>query len=221
MLLQPAADRTLTNIVVGSNVAPDGTVSNTVDLYLVKSDGSQIRRLSTFDPLCQAPGASAVAISPDGTRAAYIGVLLFGGAQEVHTIDIASGADRLIAVNPKNCAPFPANLPPPSSYGCLSALNFSQDGTKLIWQFQNGVGDGGQIMVGNFDGSGVQALSFKGATWSGSARGTTADGRLIFVTYDGCGSGPCVGVATAGLDGTGLTTLVPSPINVDPALAIR
>jgi uncharacterized protein (TIGR03437 family) len=207
MLLQPAADRAFANIVVGSNVAPDGTVSNTTDVYLVKSDGSPLRKLTAFSP---ASGATAVAISPDGTRAAWIAVLTSGGAQQVHAIDIASGADRLIAINPKSCVPFPANLPPPSSYGCLSALNFSQDGSKLIWQFANGVGDGGRIMVGNFDGSGVLALVFQGATWSGSARGTTADGRLIFVTSDGCGGAPCVGVATANLDGTGLTSLVTS-----------
>jgi uncharacterized protein (TIGR03437 family) len=210
MILQPAGDAALANLIVGSSVSPDGTIGHTVDLYLVRSDGSQIRRLTTLDPLNQAPGASAVAISPDGTRAAYIAIPISGGAQEVHAIDIASGGDRLIATNLKNCVLLNPYLPPPSSYGCLSALNFSQDGSKLIWQFQNGIADGGQIMVGNFDGSGVRALAFRGATWSGSARGTTADGRLIFVTYDGCGGGACVGVATASLDGSGLTSLVAS-----------
>ncbi len=204
ILLQPAADRTLANIIVGSNVAPDGTASNTTDVYLVKSDGSQLRKLTAFGA---APGATAVALSPDGTRAAWIAMLTAGGAQEVHGFDIGSGTDRLIAMTPQNC---PKAL-------CLSALSFSQDGADLVWQFDSGlpgISRVQQINVGRFDGSGVQTLGFNAAVISNSPNITTTDGRLIFLNR-GCTT-PCEEVDTIGLDGTGLTTLVPSPANVNP-----
>ncbi len=199
MLLQPGADGALANIVVGSNVAPDGTVSNTTEVYLVNSDGAQPRKLTAFSP---APGATAVAISPDGTRAAWIAVTTAGGAQEVHAFDIASGTDRLISKNLETCA----------QALCPSTLSFSQDGTELVWQFD--VGSAGspvfkQMNVAHFDGSLVLGLGFNAAQISNSPNITTADGRLIFLNR-GC-SFPCESVDSIGLDGTGLTTLVPSP----------
>jgi uncharacterized protein (TIGR03437 family) len=203
MLLQPAADRAFVNIVVGSNVAPDGTVSNTTDVYLVKSDGSQLRKLTAFSP---GSGATAVAISPDGTRAAWIAVTTAGGTLEVHGFDIASGTDRLIAASSQTCG-----------QSCLSALSFSQDGTELVWQLDSGPQGNAhvqQIIVGHFDGSGVQTVAFNAAVISNSPNITTADGRLIFLNH-GC-SVPCEQVDSIGLDGTGLTTLVPSPPNVNP-----
>ena len=203
-LLQPAADRTLTNLVVGSNVAPDGTVSNTTDVYLLKSDGSQLRKLTAFSP---APGATAVAISPDGTRAAWIAVSSAGGVQEVHGFDIASGTDRLISKNLEICAqPL-----------CPSTLSFSQDGTELVWQFDSGSAGSPvfrQINVAHFDGSSVLAMGLNGAKISNSPNITTSAGQLIFLNR-GC-STPCEEVDTIGLDATGLTTLVPSPANVNP-----
>jgi hypothetical protein len=82
IILQPSGDSTLTNIIVGSAVTPSGTFGYTAEVYLVNSDGSVApRKLTNFDDSSQAPGATFVAISPDGTRAAYVGLLDTNGGR--------------------------------------------------------------------------------------------------------------------------------------------
>src|SRR3954466_10937153 len=76
LILQPSGDASLINIIVGSALRPDGTFGYTAEVYLVKTDGSApTRKLTSFDESNKAPGATWVAISPDGARAAYIGLL--------------------------------------------------------------------------------------------------------------------------------------------------
>jgi hypothetical protein len=142
--LQAAGDSTLTNILVGSGVTLQGQVNYTKDIYLAKSDGSAPVRLTTFDPTNSVPGATWVAISPDGMRGAYLALLKSGGAlsEEVHSLDPVTGADRLIAVNTTACSQAP----------CLRALSFSQDGTRLIWNTPT------QVVVANYDWSAMQQL---------------------------------------------------------------
>lgn len=189
-MLQPAGDSTFTNVLVGSAVTPAGQVGYTKDIYLVKSDGSAPARLTTFSQSNNAPGATGVAISPDGTRGAYLAILNSGGAQseEVHTIDLPGGADRRIAVNTTACAQVP----------CLHNLSFSQDGSKLIWNGAASPG-GNAIFAGNYDGSAVRQIT------SGSLSTTavtSGDGRLIFSDM--------TGIRTILTDGTSPVTVAAS-----------
>lgn len=185
-ILQPAGDSTLTNILVGSAVTLQGQVNYTKDIYLAKSDGSAPVRLTNFDPTNTTPGATWVAISPDGTRGAYLAVLNSGGvrSEEVHALDPVTGADRRIAVNMTSCGQQP----------CLYELSFSQDGSKLVWE------NSGQIFVADYDGSAVQQLVTGDLSATPSV--TSADGRVTFSEV--------LGVQTIQLDGSGLTTVAHS-----------
>ncbi len=197
IILQPSGDATLTNIIVGSAVTPGGAFGYTANVYLVKTDGSAPpRKLSSFDESNQAPGATFVAISPDGTRAAYVGVLDTNGVrhEEVHAIDIASGNDRLITTNQTSCG----------TPSCFGAITFSQDGAKLLWNFVAS-NQNGSIFTANFDGTGVAPLGLKQAQVSGPNNVTSSNGRFIFITY-ACGMF-CGAMETANLDGTDAAVL--------------
>jgi uncharacterized protein (TIGR03437 family) len=198
-ILRPSGDATLTNIAVGSAVTTGGTFGYTAEVYLVKGDGSAApRRLTSFDESNQAPGATSVAVSPDGTRAAYTGWLDTNGArqEQVHAIDVATGNDRLIATAQFTCA-----TPP-----CLGPITFSQDGTKLLWGVAGPAATPvGSIYAANFDGSGLLQLGLQQAYISGPNNVTTAAGRFIFQSDD-CGAF-CDQAETANLDGSGATVI--------------
>jgi uncharacterized protein (TIGR03437 family) len=185
---------------VGSGVTPQGQINYTKDIYLAKSDGSAPRRLTTFDPTNYAPGATGVAISPDGTRGGYLAILNSGGmrTEEVHTLDIATGTDRRIAVNTTGCI-HPTDICPDCFTPCLQSLSFSQDGTKLIWS-ATAPANGNQIFVINYDGSGLQQIAT--GFLSDTMNVTTSDGRLIFTN--------ATEVQTVRLDGSELTTIYSS-----------
>lgn len=201
LILQPSGDATLMNIIIGSAVASDGTFSHTAEVYLVKGDRSAPpRKLTAFDESNHAPGATSVAISPDGTRATYIGLLDTNGVrhEEVHAIDIASGADRLIATNQNACT----DTPP-----CLGPITFSQDGAKLLWGARNGpVSTRNRLIdTANFDGGGQAELGLQVATISGPNNVTTAGGRFIFLS-GACGPF-CQQSETASLDGSAASVI--------------
>lgn len=184
-MLQPAGDRTFANVLVASAVTPEGRVTYTTDIYLVKP-GSTSRRLTTFDPTNYAPGATGVAISPDGTRSVYLALLNSGGtlSEELHSLDPVTGADRLLALNTVACARQP----------CWSNPHFSQDGTRVVWN------TAGTISVVNYDGSGIRQLA--AGSISEAPNVTTTDNRLIFSDLSGS--------RTIALDGSIPTQIAPS-----------
>jgi uncharacterized protein (TIGR03437 family) len=197
VILQPSGDANLTNIIVGSSVTPAGTFGYTAEVYLVKSDGSAPpRKLTNFDESNHAPGATFVAISSDGTRAAYVGLLDTNGVrhEEVHAIDIASGNDRLITTNQTSCG----------TPSCFGAITFSQDGTKLLWNFVV-PNLNGSIYSANFDGTGLTEPVVARGGISGPNNVTSANGRFIFLSTS-CGMF-CESLETANLDGSGATVL--------------
>jgi len=196
VIRQPSGDSTLTNIVIASAVTPSGTFGYTAEVYLVRSDGSAApRRLTSFDESNQAPGAISVAISPDGTRVAYTGLLDDNGIrqEEVHAIDIASGNDRLIAVASSGCS-----APP-----CLGPITFSQDGATVLW---NAAGSSGSsIYSANFDGSSLAQLPLQKAIFSGPNHITTTTGKFVFLS-SACGQF-CLQAEIANLDGSNPTVI--------------
>jgi hypothetical protein len=207
LILQPSGDATLTNIIVGSAVTPAGAFGYTAEVYLVKTDGSAPpAKLTNFDESNQAPGATSVAISPDGTRAAYVGQIDTNGIRhgEVHAINIASGTDLLIATNPA-CGP---------NYVCLGPIAFSQDGSTLLWGSATSSPNTISIYTSNFDGSAVTQLSFQQAQISGPNNVTTSTGRFIF-TSQACGVF-CEQAETANLDGSGAIVLTTSSGTIYP-----
>jgi hypothetical protein len=190
-MVRPAGDRTLSNVLLGSGVTPQGQVSYTKDIYLLKPDGSAPKRLTTFDQTNYAPGATGVALSRDGTRAAYLAILNSGGkrSEEVHAIDPVTGTDRLLAVDTAGCVQ-PKNVCPDCYNPCLQNASFSQDGSEVIWNAN------GTIFVAEYDGSGVRQLA--SGSVSETPNVTTNDNRLIFLNL--------AGVQMIGLDGSGLTS---------------
>lgn len=168
----------------------------------MKTDASAPpRKLTSFDESNHAPGATSVAISPDGTRAAYVGQFDTNGIRhgEVHAIDIASGADRLIATSPA-CG---------LNYVCLGPITFSQDGSKLLWGSATSSPDTNTIYTANFDGSAATQLGLQQAQISGPNNVTASTGRFIF-TSQACGYF-CEQAETANLDGSSATVLHTSP----------
>lgn len=183
-LLQPAGDSTLKNIIVGSAVTAEGKLQNSRDVFLVQPSTGTVRRLTTFS---NDPGATAVSITPDGTGAAYLGLFNRAGNQteEVHYLDVATAADRLIATDLEGCA-----APP-----CLHDLHFSADGKKLLWASSKG----NPLWVANIDGSAILRLPVTSGRIANSPNVITNDNRLFYMTD--------TGPYSIGLDGTSPTPL--------------
>jgi hypothetical protein len=117
-----------------------------------------------------------------------------GRHEEVHAIDIASGNDRLITTNQTGCG----------NPSCFGAITFSQDGTKLLWNFVVSNLNSG-IDSANFDGTGLMQPLLAQAQISGPNSVTSTNGRFIF-SSTACGT-LCEALESANLDGSGATVL--------------
>ena len=87
---------------------------------------------------------------------------------------------------------------------CFGAITFSQDGTKLLWNYI-ATNLNTSIYGANFDGTGLTEPVVAQGQISGPNNVTSANGRFIF-TSTACGTF-CQALETANLDGSGATVL--------------
>ncbi len=205
-ILRPSGDATLTNIVLASGVSPEGNRHFSKDVFLIQPATGSVKQLTGFADTIDTPGATSVAIAPEGTSAAYLALYNKGGqqAEEVHVLDLPGGNDRLIATNTEPCIqPSCANCVLP----CLHDLHYSADGKQILWASSHG----NPFFVAKVNGSGVLRLSVPDGILANSANVVTADGRLVFLRYTNGQAGPWA----AALDGSSLTPLGYGPVNSD------
>lgn len=205
-ILRPSGDATLTNIVLGSGVSPEGNRHFSKDVFWIQPATGTVRQMTTFTDSIGNLGATGVAMAPDASSAAYLALYSKGGQQteEVHVLDLPSGADRLIATNTEPCLqPLCANCVLP----CVHDLHYSADGKKLIWANSHG----NPFFVASVDGSAVLRLSVPDGQMANSGNVVTADGRLVFLRYSSSGATPWA----AALDGQSVTPLGYGPVSSD------
>ena len=129
VLLPPAANGS--SVVFGSSLAPDGTVLPAVDVWVAPSDGSTVRRLTRFEGgVTPALGANAVTLTADGSRAAFSAITVQGRSEEVHLIDVATAADRVVSLYTEGCIqPMCVNC----FFACVHTPHLAPDGSLVLY----------------------------------------------------------------------------------------
>ena len=89
-------------------------------------DGSNLKRLTNFGNQSNT-GANAVALSPDGSRLAYT-MLVAGNGEQVHVIDVSSGADRTVVKDNEGCIQ-PLAICPACFFYCVNTPHLTADGS--------------------------------------------------------------------------------------------
>ncbi len=244
-MLPPTVDGHGQTIVFGSAIIPDGTNLGTMNLYAVAADGSGLRQLShlTGIPLGQPKGANAVSFSANGARAAYTAlgpttqpqpVPVTGPAgEEVHLVDVATGADRTVAVDTGGCIQplAPAIFCISCFFTCVNAPHITDDSAKVLYS----VSRSQPFYIVNADGTGLTHLPvYNGALAPAPQRVISQSGLVVFTSPSP--TPPALGPPTVGpyvqdvyvmnLDGTniqnvtkfGNNTPLPAPFSAFNAL---
>ena len=85
------------------------------DLWAWTSSSNSPRRLTNYASAAGTLGITSLALSPDGSQAAYALSVSGGFEGDIHVVDLASGSDRLLVKDTAGCA-----LPLAISIGCSS-----------------------------------------------------------------------------------------------------
>ncbi|MBI3667957.1 MAG: PD40 domain-containing protein [Acidobacteria bacterium] len=177
-LLPPAVDRAGQTVVFGSAITPEGATFPTTDLYIVMSDGTALRRLTqlaggTFRP----QGATAVSLAPDASRAVFTWLVRSADrAEEVHTIELATGVDRTVAVDREGCI---QPLCPSCFLTCVNTPHLFPDGSKVLYSTARQQ----PFYVASTAGAGVARLPiYSGALAPGPQRVISRNGLVVFTS---------------------------------------
>ena len=199
-MLAPTVDGSGKTIVFGSAITPDGSNTGTMDLYVVMADGSGLRRLTTLAGInSRLPnGANSVSLSANAARAAYTVVgpthpLPVAGppdlpvppvglsGEEVHVVDVSSGADRIVAVDTGGCL-LPLEQAPiciGCFFTCVNTPHITADDTKVLYS----VNRGQPFYVVNSDGTGLTNLPvYTGALAPSPQRVISRSGLVAFTS---------------------------------------
>jgi Tol biopolymer transport system component len=112
------------------------------DIYSIKPDGTNLRRLTFNSAEDNYP-----AWSPDGRKIAYLSEIPLNGGQALMKIMNADGSGQRIVT------PIDFNLSTPNFCGERFALDWSPDGTKIVFQ------EFGNIVTVNIDGTSRQTVT--------------------------------------------------------------
>ena len=133
-LIAPAVDASGANVVFGSAITPEGASLGTVDIYVVTSDGSGLRRLTRLAGGQRPPqGALAVSGSADGLWAAFSTLATDGRGEEVHLLDVVRAADRTLVVDTQGCIQPLAIDCPACFFACVQTPHLTADGSAVLY----------------------------------------------------------------------------------------
>jgi len=181
-MLPPALSANGRTVVFGSTISPDGTTLPTMDLYVAAADGSSLRRLTRLAGEQRPPqGAVAVSLSPDGSRAAFTALLpaTGRGGEQVRVVEVASGADRMVAVDTEGCIqPLLADCPN-CFFTCVNTPHLSPDGARVLYSVRRTQ----PFYTVNADGTGLTRLPvFTGTLAGAPQRVISRNGLVVFTS---------------------------------------
>jgi uncharacterized protein (TIGR03437 family) len=212
VMLPPAVDSSGRRVALPTAVDASGTTFDATDLYVVGADGSGLRRLTRLGSDGVLPqGVNAVSLSPDGSRAAF--TALGRAGEEVHLVDVASGADRILTVDREGCI---QPLCPNCFFYCVNTPHVSPDGAKVLYSVRRQ----DPFRVVNADGSGLTRLPiYSGVLAPAPQRVISRNGLVVFSSS--APSGPtfapsATDVYVMNLDGTNLRNL--TRLGNDPSI---
>jgi uncharacterized protein (TIGR03437 family) len=199
-LSQPAVDSRGASALVSSSVSPDGQINSGSDLYLLSTDGTTVRKLTNLTN----SAASWIDLSPDASKAVYnVSTALTLNAEEIHVLDIGSGAEQKITVDTSRCI-----LPLAICYGCVfscvRSVRFSPDATKVVFSESQPQ----PLWTANADGSGMTHLPMSGAGLAASPQRVVSRNGLLVFTAAGQFTQD---VYVSNLDGSGMRNLTNFP----------
>jgi uncharacterized protein (TIGR03437 family) len=197
-LIPPAVSADGTMVLFGAAMAPDGTVQKGTNLYLYTP--ASVRQLTSYAGDFNPTGVTSVTYA-----AGMVGYTALpgsaSGAEEVHLLDIAKGADRTLAVDKEGCIqPLCVGCYRP----CVGPVHISPDGTKVLYA----VSRTQPFYVVNADGTGLTRLPvYTGALAPSPQRAIGRNGVAVFTSS--APNGPTFAAAATdvyclNLDGTGL-----------------
>lgn len=180
-MLPPAVNASGRTVVFGSTVTPEGVTMPTMDLYVAAADGSGLRRLTRLAGDQRPPqGAVAVSLSADGSRAAFNALPSAGGrGEQVHVLDVATGTDRMVAVDTEGCIqPLVAECPI-CFFTCVNTPHVSPDGARVLYAVRRMQ----PFYVAAADGSGATRLPvFTGTLAPSPQRVISRNGQVVFTS---------------------------------------
>ncbi len=203
VMLPPAVDGSGRRVALPTAIDATGTTFDATDLYVVGADGTGLRRLTRLGSDGVLPqGVNAVSLSLDGSRAAFTSLGRAG--EEVHLVDVASGADRVLTVDREGCI---QPLCPNCFFYCVNTPHLSPDGAKVLYSVRRQ----DPFRVVNADGSGPTRLPvYSGVLAPAPQRVISRTGLVVFSSS--APSGPtfaasATDVYVMNLDGANLRNL--------------
>lgn len=197
-LIAPAANADGSVVLFGAAMAPDGAAQKGTNLYLYTP--ASVRQLTSYAGDLNLTGVTSVTYA--GGVAAYTALPGgAGGVEEVHLLDIASTADRTLAVDKEGCIqPLCVGCYRP----CVGPVHLSPDGTKVLYA----VSRTQPFFVVNADGSGLTRLPvYLGALAPSPQGAISRNGVMVFTSsapYGPTFAATATDVYSMNLDGTGL-----------------
>ncbi len=160
-------------VVFGATVNPDGTTRNAPDLWIWNAGA--VRNLTNYGTASGAPVVTSYTLSADGSEAAYVLSGEGGQTGEIHTVEVASGMDRLLTTNKQGCVqPMGVLVCPACFFPCVRDPHFTPDGSVLY------TAPGGLYVV-NASGA-VSALTGVTGYVTGGPRRVISDGGVLAFT---------------------------------------
>jgi uncharacterized protein (TIGR03437 family) len=195
-LSQPAVDNRGISALISTSVSPEGQINSGSDLYLLSTDGAAVRKLTNLTN----SAASWIDLSPDGSKAVYnVSTATTLNSEEIHVLDIGSGAEQKITVDTSRCI-----LPLAICYGCVfscvRSVRFSPDATKVVFSESQSQ----PLWTANADGSGMVHLPMSGAGLASSPQRVVSRNGLLVFTAAGQFTED---VYVSNLDGSGMRNL--------------
>ena len=190
-MLSPASDATGQTIVFGSAVTTDGANLSNMDLYTVAADGSGLRRLTKLafpNGFRQPQGANAISLSANAAKAAFTVIGPTGaativpppgpGGEEVHLVDVSTGADRIVAVDTQGCIQPLAAICLGCFFTCVNTPHISPDGNKILYSVRRNQ----PFYSVNSDGTGLTNLPVFSGSLAPSPQRVISRNELVVFT---------------------------------------
>lgn len=188
--LPPAVDGTGRFIAFGSTVAPDGSIQNTIDLYIGSAK--------------LASNVTAVALTSDGSGAIFSDIT--GANEGVGIVDVSSGSVRRLTVDTQGCIR-PLALCISCFYTCVVTPHTTADGRQVLYAVRRNQ----PFFLVNSDGTGLTQLpGYSGALAPAPQRVISANGRVVFTSAAPFGptfTASATNVYSMNLDGTNIQSL--------------